>query len=255
MHFTVDFFFLFWYTERVEKMRKDFYCMSKKKRRNAPHRAGNGNNKKTAKKNASFEMQSWMRIALIAVAVLVVAGIVFLALPRTQYAYIEIENYGTIEVELYDEVAPITVKNFVKLAKNGFYDGLTFHRIIKGFMMQGGCPKGDGTGGQTDRNGKEINIKGEFSVNGVQNNLSHTRGVISMARSADPYYDSASSQFFIMHETNTSLDGKYAAFGRVLKGMEIVDKICEDVPQGENGKVLSEDQPVIKTIRIKTRIG
>ena len=228
--------------------------MSKKKR-NASRRVGNANNKRTAKKNASFEGQSWVRIALILVAVLVVAGIVFLALPRTQYAYIEIENYGTIEVELYDEVAPITVKNFVKLAKNGFYDGLTFHRIIKGFMMQGGCPKGDGTGGQTDRNGKEINIKGEFSVNGVQNNLSHTRGVISMARSADPYYDSASSQFFIMHETNTSLDGKYAAFGRVLKGMEIVDKICEDVPQGENGKVLSEDQPVIKTIRIKTRIG
>ena len=216
--------------------------------------AANYRTDKRAIREAEARKALYVRIALIAVAVLLVGGFILLALPRTQYAYIEIENYGTIEVELYDDVAPITVKNFVKLAKRGFYDGLTFHRIIEGFMMQGGCPKGDGTGGYTV-NGVKQTITGEFRINGITNNLSHERGVISMARSGDPYYDSASSQFFIMHATNTSLDGSYAAFGRVLSGMEIVDAICENVPQGENGAVASADQPVIKSIRIKTRIG
>ncbi len=225
--------------------------MSKKKRRNAPHRAGN---KKTAQKS-SAGMNLYTRIALIAATVLVVAGIVFLALPRTQYAYIEIEDRGTIKLELYDDVAPITVKNFVKLAKKGFYDGLTFHRIIEDFMMQGGCPKGDGTGGYTDASGKKVTITGEFRKNGIENNLTHTRGVVSMARSGDPYYDSASSQFFIVHKDSPHLDGDYAAFGRVVEGMNVVDDICETVPAGENGKVASKDQPVIKSIRIETKIG
>ena len=121
-------------------------------------------------------------------------------------AVIEVENYGTITVTLDETAAPETVKNFVSLAQDGFYDGLTFHRIISGFMIQGGDPNGDGTGGSKQT------IKGEFSNNGVENNLSHTRGAISMARSDE--YDSASSQFFIVHEDSTYLDGNYAVFGR-----------------------------------------
>ena len=156
---------------------------------------------------------------------------------------IKIKNYGTIAVELDADTAPITVTNFVNLAKSGFYDGLTFHRIISGFMIQGGDPLGNGTGGS------EQTIKGEFADNGVENNISHVRGTISMARSQD--YDSASSQFFIMHEDYTSLDGQYAAFGSVTKGMGIVDAICEDTPVTDsNGTVEAEDQPVIKTIQV-----
>lgn len=156
---------------------------------------------------------------------------------------IEIENYGTIKAELYGDVAPITVNNFVSLVNDGFYNGLTFHRIMDGFMIQGGDPKGNGTGGS----GK--NIKGEFSVNGVENKLSHTRGVISMARANA--YDSASSQFFIMQQDNKTLDGQYAAFGKVTSGMDIVDAICADTPtQDLNGTVLRDDQPIIKEIRV-----
>ena len=151
---------------------------------------------------------------------------------------------GTIEVELDREAAPITVDNFVKLAKDGFYDGLTFHRIISGFMIQGGDPNGNGTGGA------EKTIKGEFSDNGVDNPISHTRGVISMARAMDP--DSASSQFFIVHQDSTDLDGHYAAFGHVTSGMEFVDAICKDVPVlDNNGTVAPEDQPVIESITIE----
>lgn len=161
-------------------------------------------------------------------------------------AVIDVKNYGKITVELYEELAPITVKNFVKLAKDGFYDGLTFHRIITGFMIQGGDPKGDGTGGSKET------IKGEFSQNGVENNLSHTRGVISMARASDP--DSASSQFFIVHQDSTFLDGQYAGFGRVTDGMDIVDKICDDTPVTDtNGTVEKENQPVINSIKIKEK--
>lgn len=158
-------------------------------------------------------------------------------------AKIEIKDYGTIEVELDADTAPITVTNFVKLVKEGFYDGLTFHRIISGFMIQGGDPVGNGTGGS------EKDIKGEFSSNGVENKISHKRGVISMARSQLP--DSASSQFFIMHQDGTYLDGEYAAFGKVTKGIEVVDKICEKVTvQDSNGTVDTADQPVIESIKM-----
>ena len=134
--------------------------------------------------------------------------------------------------------------NFVKLAQDGFYDGLTFWRIIDGFMMQGGDPKGNGTGGADET------IKGEFSSNGVKNDISHTRGTISMARSSDP--DSASSQFFIVQADSTFLDGDYAAFGHVTEGMDVVDKICKDaVPTDDNGTIESEKQPVIESITIK----
>ncbi len=133
-------------------------------------------------------------------------------------AIIEVNKFGTIEVELMPEIAPITVENFVKLAKQGFYNGLTFHRVIKGFMIQGGCPKGNGTGGPG------YCIKGEFASNGVANPLKHTRGVISMARAMDP--DSAGSQFFIMHQDAPHLDGQYASFGKVIKGIEVVDAIA-----------------------------
>ena len=156
---------------------------------------------------------------------------------------IKVKDYGTISVELDADVAPITVTNFVDLAKDGFYDGLTFHRIISGFMIQGGDPLGNGTGGS------DKTIKGEFAENGVENSISHVRGTISMARSQD--YDSASSQFFIMHKDNPGLDGQYAAFGTVTKGMEVVDKICEDTQvEDENGTVAAENQPVIKSIKV-----
>ena len=131
---------------------------------------------------------------------------------------IEMENGGVIKLELYPEIAPITVKNFEKLVKEGFYDGLTFHRVISGFMIQGGDPLGNGMGGSNE------NIKGEFRQNGVKNDLKHARGVISMARAQNP--NSASSQFFIMHADGFFLDGAYAAFGKVIEGMEVVDEIA-----------------------------
>lgn len=154
---------------------------------------------------------------------------------------IKVKNYGSIKLKLDANIAPITVSNFVGLANDGFYNGLTFHRIIKGFMIQGGDPNGDGTGGSKQT------IKGEFSANGVDNPLKHTRGVISMARSQS--YDSASSQFFIMHEDTSSLDGQYAAFGCAYSGMDIVDKICDDVKtENSNGTVSKKNQPVIESI-------
>jgi Peptidyl-prolyl cis-trans isomerase (rotamase) - cyclophilin family len=156
---------------------------------------------------------------------------------------IQIKDYGTIKAELDADVAPVSVSNFVSLAKSGFYDGLTFHRIISGFMIQGGDPKGDGTGGS------DKNIKGEFSANGVENSISHVRGTISMGRAQE--YDSASSQFFIMHQDSASLDGQYAAFGKVTEGMEIVDQICEKTPVVDgNGKVEADKQPKIETIKV-----
>ena len=163
----------------------------------------------------------------------------------TYYADIVIEDYGTITVELDQASAPITVANFVELAESGFYDGLTFHRIIEGFMMQGGDPEGDGTGGS------EETIVGEFSDNGYDNTLTHTRGAISMARSND--YDSASSQFFIVHEDSDYLDGQYAVFGYVTEGMDVVDAVCEAAePTDSNGTISEEDQPVIISITIRT---
>ncbi len=134
-------------------------------------------------------------------------------------AIIEMENKDRIEIELYEDIAPVTVANFVKLAEEGFYNGLIFHRVIQDFMIQGGCPYGTGTGGPG------YTIKGEFNANGFLNPLKHTRGVISMARAFDP--NSAGSQFFIMHKDALHLDGSYAAFGKVVKGIEVVDKIAE----------------------------
>lgn len=158
---------------------------------------------------------------------------------------IVIRDHGTIRVELDADAAPITVTNFVNLVEEGFYDGLTFHRIIEGFMMQGGDPMGTGQGGA------DKTIKGEFAVNGVENPLSHTRGAISMARAKQ--YNSASSQFFIMHEDYTGLDGQYACFGYVIQGMEIVDEICENAKViDNNGTVLSENQPIIESITLVT---
>ncbi|MBQ2712681.1 MAG: peptidylprolyl isomerase [Clostridia bacterium] len=147
-----------------------------------------------------------------------------------QKATITMQNGGVIQLELYEEIAPITVENFVSLAKSGFYKGLTFHRVISGFMIQGGCPLGNGTGGS----GK--NIKGEFAKNGVANGLKHERGVISMARSMFP--NSASSQFFIMHADGFFLDGSYAAFGKVTQGIEVVDEIAA-VQTDRNDKPLT----------------
>ena len=156
---------------------------------------------------------------------------------------ITVKDYGTIDVELDGDTAPISVANFLDLAEEGFYDGLTFHRIISGFMIQGGDPLGTGMGG-SDRE-----IKGEFAMNGVENPLSHTRGAISMARSQRP--DSASSQFFIVHEDSQYLDGQYACFGYVTEGMEVVDAICEAVPvEDGNGTVAPENQPVIESVAV-----
>ena len=150
---------------------------------------------------------------------------------------IEMENGKKIKLELYPEVAPITVANFEKLVKEGFYDGLTFHRIIKGFMIQGGDPEGTGMGGSKE------NIKGEFRANGVKNDLKHERGVISMARSSDP--NSASSQFFIMHQDAPHLDGQYAAFGKVVEGIEVVDELASvEMMPSTSFWVRTSDRPV-----------
>ena len=194
-------------------------------------------------------------IAIAAVAVALIAGGIALFggkngetkteadLTVTHRVEIDVRDYGTIKAELYGNLAPVTVNNFVDLARKGFYDGLTFHRVISGFMIQGGDPLGNGTGGSGQ------NIKGEFSANGFDNPLKHTRGVLSMARSSNR--DSASSQFFIMHQAAPHLDGKYAAFGMVTEGIEIVDAICANTPvQDSNGTVLSADQPVITAIRV-----
>lgn len=152
---------------------------------------------------------------------------------------IEMENGKKIKIELYPEHAPITVANFEKLVKEGFYDGLIFHRVINGFMIQGGCPEGTGMGGPKKR------IKGEFLANGVPNNLKHTRGVISMARSQ--MHDSAGSQFFIMHKDAPHLDGQYAAFGKVIEGMDAVDEIAET-------EVNYTDRPLVDQVMKKVTI-
>lgn len=156
---------------------------------------------------------------------------------------IDVQNYGIIKLELDADTAPITVTNFVNLVNDGFYNGLTFHRIVSGFMIQGGDPNHNGTGGSSKT------IKGEFSANGIENNISHTRGTISMARSND--YNSASSQFFIVHEDSTNLDGSYAAFGYVTEGMDVVDKIVEQINPTENDiEIAYENQPVITSIKV-----
>jgi len=159
------------------------------------------------------------------------------------HAVISVKDYGDITVELDGDTAPITVQNFMDLANDGFYDGLTFHRIMEGFMIQGGDPNGDGTGGSDQK------IKGEFASNGVENDITHKKGVISMARSQDP--DSASSQFFIVQADSEFLDGDYAGFGHVTEGMDIVDKIAADAqPLDDNGTIAPDAQPVIKTVKV-----
>ncbi len=162
---------------------------------------------------------------------------------KLRRAEITVKDYGTIKLELDEGTAPITVANFIKLANDGFYNGLTFHRIMDGFMIQGGDPDGNGTGGAKDK------IKGEFAKNGVTNPISHVKGVISMARSNDP--DSASSQFFITVADSTFLDGSYAAFGRVTEGMEVAEQIAKDAkPVDNNGTIPPDQQPVIESIVI-----
>ena len=158
-------------------------------------------------------------------------------------AVITVKDFGEIKLELYGDLAPVTVDNFVKLAESGFYDGLTFHRIMKDFMIQGGDPEGTGMGGS------DQNIFGEFSANGFRNNISHVRGVISMARLEDDK-NSASSQFFIVHQDSTYLVGQYAAFGKVPEGIEVVDKIAEITSDPDSGFVEKPNQPVITSIKI-----
>ena len=156
---------------------------------------------------------------------------------------ITMENGDVMKAELYPDIAPNTVNNFISLIKKGFYDGVIFHRVISGFMIQGGDPEGTGRGGSDET------IKGEFSENGVKNDISHERGVISMARSSDP--DSASSQFFIVQSDSTYLDGQYAAFGHVTEGMDIVDQICKAAkPTDNNGTISADEQPVMTSVTI-----
>lgn len=205
---------------------------------------------KKVKKRAAGGSKKRLQL-IIACTVLVAAGLAAILLTQcnktseTGYsAVIEVKDYGTIVVELDHDAAPVTVDNFVKLAKSGFYDGLTFHRIMKGFMIQGGDPDHNGTGGS------DQTIYGEFFNNGYDNPLSHTRGTISMARNSVDM-NSASSQFFLMHEDRASLDGSYAAFGHVISGMEVVDAIANDArPYDNNGSIVFEEQPVITRITV-----
>ncbi len=183
-------------------------------------------------------------IVFIGLIIILVVGLNWPTNNEVINVEMSIKDYGKITLELDKENAPITVDNFVKLVNSKFYDGLTFHRIIDGFMIQGGDPNKDGTGGSTET------IKGEFKNNGVNNTISHKRGVISMARSSDA--NSASSQFFIMHKDNTNLDGSYAAFGHVTSGMDVVDTIVKNTSAygDENGIVPVDKQPVIEYIKI-----
>ena len=191
-------------------------------------------------------MKKYIKYILILIVVIVL--IIGLLWPGNKTKQIKVEmnttDYGKIVLELDRDNAPITVDNFVKLVNEKFYDGLTFHRIINNFMIQGGDPLKNGTGGSKNT------IKGEFSSNGVNNKISHKRGIISMARSQD--MNSASSQFFIMHKDNTSLDGNYAAFGKVISGIEVVDKIEETLSSlgDENGLIPVDKQPVIEYIKV-----
>lgn len=205
----------------------------------------------TAKKSVS--KLPWIIGGIAAVCVIATAAAIIMIVGGRQpaeqtggmhHCEIEIAGYGTITVELDAAAAPITVDNFIRLANEGFYNGLTFHRIMEGFMMQGGDPDGNGNGGSGET------IKGEFSANGVDNPLSHKRGAISMARNSISM-DSASSQFFIVHQDSTFLDGQYACFGYVTDGMEVVDAVCTAAkPIDNNGTILPAEQPVITAIRV-----
>ena len=221
-------------------------------------------NKKMSKAQQAQQQKKEQKVVMIVAAVLIVALLAVLTVAlvnadwseilkktgdgatletakATHYVTIEIENYGTLKGELYGKTTPYAVEQFVTLAQSGFYEGLTFHRIIEGFMMQGGAPNADSP--------KVDPIVGEFAENGIENNLLHLPGVLSMARTNDP--NSATSQFFIMHKEYPSLDGKYAAFGRITEGLDIVDKICTEIENTDsNGGVAAADQPVIKSITV-----
>lgn len=196
-------------------------------------------------------MKRWMKKTVLLVTAALTVGMLAAGCSKKtegktfgkHHVEINVKEYGTIKVELDGDTAPISTENFLKLAGDGFYDGLTFHRIIDGFMIQGGDPKGDGTGGSKNT------IKGEFQQNGVKNAISHVRGTISMARSSD--MDSASSQFFIVQSDSLYLDGQYAGFGTVTEGMDIVDQICKDTPvEDGNGTVAKENQPIIESVKV-----
>ncbi len=211
---------------------------------------GQAKSKKNQKK-AQPKKPLWPWLTAAGVCVAVLAGVLILALTSgggsaesgKHHVAITVRDYGTITVELDADAAPITVQNFLDLAGSGFYDGLTFHRIMEGFMIQGGDPEGTGMGGS------DKTIKGEFSANGVENPLSHTRGAISMARSSA--MDSASSQFFIVQKDSTFLDGQYACFGYVTNGMEVVDAIAADAqPTDGNGTIPADQQPVIESVKV-----
>lgn len=213
--------------------------------------------KKKAQRVNKILIPTLIAVAAIVALALIIWGVVSLVkyiqandsipdLTVTHHASLEIEGYGTVHIELYGNEAPETVTNFVKLANEGFYDGLTFHRIIDGFMAQGGG---------FDKDGKEKDadtIYGEFKANGFNNNIPHVAGTISMARTN--VYNSASSQFFIVDETSAnntaSLDGKYAAFGKVTSGLDIINKLCDEIETGANGAVEVANRPVIKSISI-----
>ncbi len=211
---------------------------------------GQAKSKKNQKK-AQPKKPLWPWLTAAGVCVAVLAGVLIWALTSgggsaesgKHHVAITVRDYGTITVELDADAAPITVQNFLDLADSGFYDGLTFHRIMEGFMIQGGDPEGTGMGGS------DKTIKGEFSANGVENPLSHTRGAISMARSSA--MDSASSQFFIVQKDSTFLDGQYACFGYVTDGMDVVDAIAADAqPTDDNGTISADQQPVIESVKV-----
>lgn len=211
---------------------------------------GQAKSKKNQKK-AQPKKPLWPWLTAAGVCVAVLAGVLIWALTSgsdsaesgKHHVAITVRDYGTITVELDADAAPITVQNFLDLADSGFYDGLTFHRIMEGFMIQGGDPEGTGMGGS------DKTIKGEFSANGVENPLSHTRGAISMARSSA--MDSASSQFFIVQKDSTFLDGQYACFGYVTDGMDVVDAIAADAqPTDDNGTIPADQQPVIESVKV-----
>lgn len=210
--------------------------------------------KKPAPKTPWYKTKGFYAAAIAVIVVAVVASVLIFGgkseeetpVVADYTAEIVIRDYGTITLDLYGSAAPITVENFVKLAQSGFYDGLTFHRIMEGFMMQGGDPEGNGMGGLDEK------IYGEFAANGYDNPIGHERGVISMARRGNDM-NSASCQFFIVHEETyrSSLDGLYAAFGKVTSGMEVVDEICTTAqPVDGNGTILPEEQPVIERITV-----
>lgn len=215
--------------------------MSINKKRIAQRQQAAAQAAKKEKNSRIMTMVAYGALALGVVIVFTVAIVLALTAGKTYYADIEIQDYGTITLELDREAAPITVDNFVELAKSGYYEGATFHRIMEGFMMQGGI--GDGSA-------KEI--KGEFAQNGWDNPISHTRGTISMARTNDP--NSASSQFFIVHKDSIFLDGRYAAFGVVTKGIEVVDAVCEaSSPTDDNGTIPASEQPIITSVTIRRK--